>query len=154
MRLVAIGVIASLTVACAATYAPPTSITPRVSASVPASKSRILRVAKKVLVMEGYQITSSDESAGIVSTALRNLRVTPQQADCGKTMGLDYLKDPRTATRVGFGVVAEEDKVTVNATIEGEYRPGAVDQNITLTCVSHGQLEKELISKITADLAE
>lgn len=153
MRLAVIGVIASLTVACATTYAPPTSTTPIVSSLVPASKNRILRVAEKVLVMEGYQITSTDGSAGIVSTALRNLRVTPKQADCGKTMGLDYLKDPRTTTRVGFGIVAEEGKITIKATIEGEYKPGAVDQNITLVCVSRGELESELLSKITTALA-
>lgn len=154
MRFVIIGVIASLTIACAATYTQPTSVAPRTSYSVAASKSDILTAAKKALITEGYQITNSDDSAGIVSTALRNLRVTPEQADCGKTMGLDYLKDNRTATRVGFGVIAEEGKITVKSTIEGEYKPGAVDQNITLTCVSRGQLENKMLSKIVAGLAK
>jgi hypothetical protein len=102
------------------------------------------------LVTEGFQITSSDDSAGIVSTAPRDLRVTPEQADCGTTMGIDYLKDNRTATKVGFGVVAEEGKFMIKATIEGNYRPGAVDQNITLTCVSRGVLERALSGKIVA----
>jgi len=154
MRFIIVGVIASLTVACAATYTQPTSVAPKTSSSMAASKSDILSAAKKVLIGEGYQITNSDNSAGVVSTALRNLRVTPEQADCGKTMGLDYLKDNRTATRVGFGVIAEEGKITVKSTIEGEYKPGAVDQNITLTCVSRGQLENEMLSKITAGIAK
>lgn len=154
MHFIIVGVIASLTVACAATYTQPTSVAPKTSSSVAASKSDILSAAKKVLIGEGYQITNSDDSAGIVSTALRNLRVTPEQADCGNTMGLDYLKDNRTATRVGFGVIAEEGKITVKSTIEGEYKPGAVDQNIPLTCVSRGQLENEILSKITAGIAK
>lgn len=65
-------------------------------------------------------------------------------------MGIDYLKDNRTATRVGFGVIAEEGKLIVKATVEGNYRPGAVDQNITLTCVSRGLLERAMSGKITA----
>ncbi len=154
MRFTIVGILALLTVACAATYTQPTTVAPKTSSSVAASKSGILTATKRVLIGEGFQITNSDESAGIVSTALRNQRVTPEQADCGKTMGLDYLKDNRTTTRVGFGVIAEEGKITIKSTIEGEYKPGAVEQNITLTCVSRGQLENEMLSKIAAVIAE
>jgi hypothetical protein len=65
-------------------------------------------------------------------------------------MGIDYLKDKRTTTRVAFGLIAEDAKVTVKANIEGEYKPGAVDQNITLTCVSRGLLERDMAAKISA----
>jgi len=153
MRLVIVGVISSLTVACAATYIQPTTVAPKTSSSVAASKNDILSSAKRVLITEGFQITNSDDSAGIVSTAPRNLRVTPEQADCGTTMGLDYLKDKRTSTRVGFGVIVEDGRLTVKSTIEGEYKPGAMDQNITLTCVSRGQLENEILAKITAGIS-
>jgi len=154
MRLITVGIIASLTAACAVTYTQPTSVTPKTSSTLTASKIEILTAAKKILIADGYQISYADDSAGIISTAPRNLRVTPEQADCGKTMGLDYLKDKRTATRVGFGIIAEEGIVTVTSTIEGEYKPGAVDQDITLTCVSRGQIERALLSKITVDFAK
>ncbi len=154
MRFIIVGIIALLTVACAATYTQPTTVAAKTSSLVTASKSDILVAAKRVLISEGYQITNSDDSAGIISTALQNLRVTLEQADCGKTMGIDYLKDNRTATRVGFGVIADEGKITVKSTIEGEYKPGAVDQNITLNCVSRGQLEREMLSKIVAAIAK
>jgi len=137
-------------VGCAATYEQPTTTHQVVQMTVTGSRADILRVSKQVLVAEGFQITSSDESAGVISTALRNLRLTPVQADCGTTMGLDYLKDNRTTTRAAFGIIAEDAKVTVKANIEGEYKPGAVDQNITLTCVSRGLLERDMAAKIIA----
>lgn len=152
MRLFIAAVIALFATACASTYTEPTTVTPKISSSVQASQSDILIAAKRVLVGDGYQITNSDNSAGIISTALKDQHVTPEQADCGKTMGLDYLKDNRTKTRVGFGVIADDGHITVKSTIEGEYKPGSSTQDITLTCVSRGQLEKQMLSKITSNL--
>lgn len=152
MRFIVL-VVSILLSSCAATYKQPTAAVPQTSFSVAGSKAEILRVTKRVLVTEGFQITNADDSAGVVSTAPRNLRVTSEQADCGTTMGIDYLKDNRTATRVGFGVIAEDGKVIVRTTIEGEYKPGAVDQNITLTCVSRGLLERDMLAKITAGIS-
>jgi hypothetical protein len=139
-----------LLVGCAMTYEQPRTLAQVIRTSVPGTKAEILRISKQVLVAEGFQITSADESAGIISTAPRNLRVTPSEVDCGTTMGIDYLKDNRTTTRVAFGIIAEDSQVTVKANIEGEYKPGAVDQNITLTCVSRGLLERDMAAKIRA----
>ena len=50
---------------------------------------------------------------------------------------------------MAFGIIAEEARVIVKANIEGEYKPGAVDQNITLTCVSRGLLEREMAARIS-----
>lgn len=152
MRFIVL-VVSALLGSCAATYKEPTTVAPQTSVSVAASKADLLRSTKRVLVAEGFQITNTDDAAGVVSTAPRNLRVTPEQADCGTTMGIDYLKDNRTATRVGFGVIAEDGKLMIRTTIEGEYKPGAVDQNITLTCVSRGLLERDMLAKITAGVS-
>lgn len=153
MRNIFVVLTISMLVSCATTYEQPTSVAPQITSAVSTSKSDILRAAKRVLVSEGFQITNSDESAGIISSAPRNLRVSPAQANCGTTMGLDYLKDNRTSTSVAFGIIAEDGKVTVKANIEGEYKPGAVDQDITLTCVSRGVLERDLLAKITGNLS-
>jgi len=107
--------------------------------------------AKRALVTEGYQITSTDEASGIISTAPRDMRMTPSDADCGTTMGIDYLKDNRTSTRVAIGVVVYSTEMEIKATVQGEYKPGSNTQDITLTCVSHGGLERDMIHKIMAE---
>ncbi|MEO6968246.1 MAG: hypothetical protein ABI132_07315 [Rhodanobacteraceae bacterium] len=137
---------------CAATYKAPDTTTATTSVAVSASEADILRAAKQALVADGYQLTNSDDSAGVISTAPRDLHVTPSQVNCGTTMGIDYLKDKRTSTRVAFGIIAADHSLTVKANVQGEYKPGAVDQNITLTCVSRGVLEQDIISKILGAL--
>jgi hypothetical protein len=140
-----------LLAACAATYAPPTTPLRTTSATVPGkSKADILIGARRALVGNGYQITAFDDAAGIISTAPHDLRLLPELADCGTTMGIDYLKDNRTTTRVAFGVIASDGRVEVRPNIEGEYKPGSVTQNITLTCVSRGVLDQEMLQKLLA----
>jgi hypothetical protein len=70
------------------------------------------------------------------------------QGDCGTTMGIDYLKDNRTSTRVSYGLIVDDNRITIKANIEGEYKPGSVSQDMTLTCISRGLLERDLLEKI------
>lgn len=136
-------------VGCAYTYQPPKTIAPETSVLFQKSKGAVFKAAQHVLVTEGYQITNANESAGTISTAPRTLRLTPEQADCGTTMGIDYLKDNRTSTWVAFGIIVEEGKLAVRANIQGEYKPGQSGiQNITFSCISRGSLEKSLTEKI------
>jgi hypothetical protein len=86
MRNLIIGFFIFSILACATTYKEPTTVAQEKSSKFTASKEDVLRSTKIVLVSEGYQITNSDDSAGIISTAPRNFRVTPEQADCGTTM--------------------------------------------------------------------
>ncbi len=134
---------------CAATYKQPnaTEYQP-LSGPASGSKAELMRKTRQILVLDGFQITNTDDTAGVVSTAPRNFRVSPEQADCGTTMGLAYLKDNRTDTKLGYGVLVADGKVTIRATIEAQYKPGAIDQNIMLTCVSRGGLESALLRRI------
>jgi hypothetical protein len=152
MRLAALVITAVLLVGCAMTYEKPVTQSATVSAPTKADKAQVIAAARKVFVREGFQILSADESSGTLSTATRNFRLSPEQADCGTTMGIDYLKDKRTTSRLAFGVVAEDGRLTVSTTIDGEYKPGAVDQNITLTCVSRGVVERDMLAKIVVAL--
>lgn len=141
-----------LLAACAHTYEPPTVTYKGNQQSLTASKEKILTAAKKVLITEGYQIASIDNEAGTISTALRTVKVKPEQANCGTTMGLDYLKDHRTVTRLGLGIIADDNSLAINANVEAEYRPHSAQQDITLTCVSRGVIEQALQDKIQAAL--
>lgn len=141
--------------ACAMTYKGPVTTAHAVEQTAPgASREDVVRAAQKVAAREGYQILSADSSAGVVSIMSRAQKLSPEQADCGTTMGIDYLKDNRTETRVGYSIVADNERLTVQALIDGRYAPGAVDQNITLTCVSRGVLERDFAAKIASTAAQ
>ncbi len=65
-------------------------------------------------------------------------------------MGIDYLKDNRTSSKVSYGLVFADGTIAVRAILQSEYKPGDVAQNITLTCVSRGILEQRLLSRLRA----
>lgn len=144
-------VIASIiSVGCAVTYVPPTTVAPNTSQRIMGSSSALFKATKQILVLEGFQITSSDESADVISTAPKEMRLMPELADCGKTLGLDYLKDNRTSSKVAYGALISENKVTLKISMSATYLPANDVQSITLTCVSRGVLENQLLNKIAA----
>ncbi|MNY80570.1 hypothetical protein D3C86_2216700 [compost metagenome] len=49
-------------------------------------------------------------------------------------------------------MIAKDGGLTVKATISGNYRPGDVSQDMTLTCVSLGEVEAQIIDEIERPL--
>lgn len=133
---------------CATVYQAPETIEQTVSSKHTKSTTDIMTAAKQVLLLNGYQIQTFDDQAGIISTALKNKKLTPTHADCGSTMGLDYLKDHRTKTEVALNIIVNDDIVTVKSNIQAEYKPGSATQDITLSCISKGIIEKAVLDKI------
>lgn len=152
MRLPFIVMSTLLLVACAATYAPPTIAPANVTVSTNASRLELMRAARQVLAIEGYQIASADDASGVISTLPRAMPVSPDHAHCGSNAGVDnaYLRDTRTQSRLAVNVLARDRSLTVRATVDADYRPGSSMQDMTLTCVSKGVLERAIAAKILA----
>lgn len=137
---------------CATTYKAPVTLNQSASEQVSATKDQIFKAAQRALAINGEQIMSANADAGVISTAARDYRLTPDLADCGTTMGIDYLKDNRTSTKVAYNILIADNSLDVRTTLQGDYKVGDVTQNITLTCVSRGVLEQKMIQKIKAEI--
>ena len=137
---------------CAATYQPPSIQPQNIVETVQASASDVFRISKQVLIMEGYQILNSDENSGTISTTSRKMKLDETQCDCGTTMGLPYIKDNRTITTVSLGLLINDNRISIKATIEGEYLKGDAVQGVSMECVSTGTIERALIEKIKSQL--
>lgn len=132
---------------CALTYQPPIGSSKTVKALFKNNES--FDKVKRILIIDGYDLTYSNKLEGLISTAFKTKKINHLQADCGKTMGLDYLKDNRTKTEVAFTIIINEDLIEIKSKIRAEYKPtGAASQTIDLTCISKGVLEEELLNKI------
>ncbi len=145
-------VVGSSLVGCATTYKAPVTLNQSASEQVSATKDQIFKAAQRALAINGEQIMSANADAGVISTAARDYRLTPDLADCGTTMGIDYLKDNRTSTKVAYNILIADNSLDVHTTLQGDYKVGDVTQNITLTCVSRGVLEQKMIQKIKAEI--
>ncbi len=145
-------VVGSSLVGCATTYKAPVTLNQSASEQVSATKDQIFKAAQRALAINGEQIMSANADAGVISTAARDYRLTPDLADCGTTMGIDYLKDNRTSTKVAYNILIADNSLDVRTTLQGDYKVGDVTQNITLTCVSRGVLEQKMIQKIKSEI--
>ena len=52
-------------------YKPPLGESKSISVEVPATKEEIFKASKRALALEGYQITSSDLDAGVITVSVR-----------------------------------------------------------------------------------
>lgn len=133
---------------CAATYKAPTALNIGATEKFTQNRPELFKAARRALVADGNQILSADEPSGTISTVARDYRLTPETADCGTTMGIDYLMDNRTSGKLAWGLIVDDGRIEVRAQLQAEYKPGAIDQNITLTCSSRGVLEQQLAARI------
>ncbi len=76
---------------CAVAYEKPITQTQVHSISVAKSKEELFSVASKVLAMEGYTITASDISTGIISTAKSRKVLTEADCDCGTPLWVSHI---------------------------------------------------------------
>lgn len=143
-----LGVLAFLLFACAITYEVPTGDSKKFVAIHNSDIGLVLSKAKRVLILDDFQIQSSDDNAGVISTSLKNFNLNSVQADCGKTMGLDYLKDNRTKTELAINILVDNTTLQVISNIQGGYKLGSVDQDVTLTCISKGVIEQKIGRRI------
>jgi len=137
---------------CAATYKPPVTSSHNIVEGIQGLKSDLFKASKQVLVTEGYQILSSDEKSGTISTTPKRLNLDETSCDCGTTMGLPYIKDKRTVTTVSLGLLITANKIIIKATIDGEYLKGDIVHGVSMVCVSTGKIERDLIRKIKMQL--
>jgi hypothetical protein len=122
---------------------------------VPMSADTAFLKASQVLVGLGAMPTFRDKELLVIKTDPVQVRLTPDQADCGRMFGIAYLKDKRTKTAATYQIVvkpidATSSDVSVKVTLDGymdvnEGAPFFVDKtrdtNKVLTCSSKGYLE-------------
>ena len=129
----------------------------KVSAKLTASPKETFSKAIQTLALDGFSISFSDANAGVITTQSKEHKVTKDQCDCGKFLGLNYLKDKRTFTNVTYQVIIKDSTLTVVCNITGVYKPNNYGASLAapssardkqLICTSKGVLEREFIDKV------
>jgi hypothetical protein len=120
--------------------------------------------ASLVLVGLDAMPTFRDKELLVIKTDPVPVRLTHDQADCGKMFGIPYLKDKRTKTAATYQIVIKpidenHSEVSVKITLDGymDVNEGAPffiektrDKNKVLTCSSKGWLEAKFIELLNA----
>ncbi|HEY1753605.1 MAG TPA: hypothetical protein VGG29_20275 [Caulobacteraceae bacterium] len=109
----------------------------------------LLAAARRELEAEGFKVIQYDAAAGSLVTAPLGLRLTPADADCGRSLGGPYLADQRAATDAQYFVDVSAGSVRARLAVDGVYHTGADSPDKPLTCTSRGVREIALLAKIT-----
>ena len=134
------------------------------AAVVPMDAQTVFQKASAVLVSMDAMPTFRDKELLVIKTDPVPVKLTPDQADCGKMFGIPYLKDKRTKTAATYQVVikpmdATSSDVSVKVMLDGymDVNEGAPffiektrDKNKVLTCASKGWLEAQFLERLQA----
>jgi hypothetical protein len=105
-------------------------------AALKSSKSRVdaMRALKGFLEPLGWTLATYDESAGRLVTAPRDLRLTPEQADCGTNAGSPYLASSGTQTQLVLDFTVADQVAIARFGARGVYQPDKAGAGTPLRC--------------------
>ncbi len=141
--------VAVLVTACEGAYSPPVAA-PQArphTVSVDATRDALFEAAVLTVVGAGYPIAFTDPARGLITTNRQAVRLSPAEADCGQISGEALVADRRTTTEVRLRIRVSDGQMRIRATIEGTIAEGKL-RTTALTCVSTGELERVLLSRI------
>ena len=84
-----------------------------------ATKARLFHAAKKILMLQGFEIKAVDEASGTVSTDVTPMRVNVSGCDC--EMNRWQTEDRRPLINVRVEVNVDDNRIAIQARIIGDY---------------------------------
>lgn len=100
------------------------------------------------LEQQGFKISNFDEDEQSLSTEPKAWKLTAAQADCGKSIGIPYLKDRRARTWVTASIRKATEGFELRIKITGQY--DVVPKPKALVCRSLGSVESDIANAIAA----
>jgi hypothetical protein len=117
---------------------------------IPGNTGVIFKAALKLLPLIGYRIQGSNPEEGTITTNPIDMRITPQDCDCGKAFGLPVIQSEGVNAKVYFILGISDNEMTIKADIEPELKDlmaTLASAGMTVTCISKGRLEEIFAKK-------
>jgi hypothetical protein len=154
MRAVSGAAVAAVVLGCASTYNPPRTQKQELTESIDAPKDKIFKVAAFVLRRSGFRFAFADQEEGRITTRPKTMKLTERDCDCGAARGMAFSSTQHTNTDVSYFVLAKDRSIALRCVIDGQYVASDTSMVKRFECVSRGQLEKDMMEKIIAGIAE
>ena len=103
-----------------------------------APKPTLFQAAKKILILQGFEIQNHDPAAGTVSTDVTPMRVNVSGCDC--EMDKWQTKDRRPIINVRVDVIVDDNRIAIQARIIGDYSKEQISEKM---------IEDELFDQIS-----
>jgi|DewCreStandDraft_4_1066084.scaffolds.fasta_scaffold13542_3 hypothetical protein len=142
-------------ISCASLYVKPTIEATLFRQELPGNAGIIFKTALKLLPLIGYKIEGSNPDSGTITTKPVEMKISPQDCDCGNAFGLPVIKNEGTNAKVYFILGISDNEMTVKADIEPELKDlmaTLAAAGFTVTCVSKGKLEEVFAKKFVENI--
>ena len=96
--------------------------------AIAATKVRLFQAAKKILILNYYELKAFDEEAGTLATKVASMRVNVSGCDCEmmKWQG----EDRRPLIIVSVNVQVNDNRIAIKASIIGDYPKEQISEKI------------------------
>ncbi|MBC8247836.1 MAG: hypothetical protein H8E81_09640, partial [Deltaproteobacteria bacterium] len=84
-----------------------------------ATKANLFHAAKKILVLNWYDLKTVDEAAGTVSTDVTSMRVNVSDCNCEEKKW--QAEDKRSIINVSVDIKVDDNRIAIQARIIGDY---------------------------------
>ena len=93
-----------------------------------ATKASLFHAAKKILILQGFEIQNLDEASGALSTDVTPMRVSVSGCDC--EMKWWQVEDRRPIISVSVDVEVDDNRIVIQAHIVGDYPKEQISEKI------------------------
>ena len=95
---------------------------------ISATKERLFHAARKILILQGFELETVDAHAGTVSTAGSPLRLSSSDCECGVT--LDPAEDIRPIINVAVDIQADDNRLLIRPRLFGDYPKAQISERM------------------------
>ena len=93
-----------------------------------ATKANLFHAAKKILVLNWYDLKTVDEAAGTVSTDVTSMRVNVSDCNCEEKKW--QAEDKRSIINVSVDIKVDDNRIAIRARIIGDYPKEQISEKI------------------------
>jgi hypothetical protein len=95
---------------------------------ITATKAKLIHAAKKILVLNWYDLKTIDEAAGTLSTDVTSMRVNASDCNCEEKKW--QAEDKRPIINVSVAVEVDDNRIVIQARIIGDYPKEQISEKI------------------------
>lgn len=129
-------------------YIPPTKLPKAFTYNIAGTQEELMSKTVAVMKSLDFEMATEDPGNGTLKTVARDIRVMPEECDCGTLYKKPLLTDPATTVKIVMEIYVQNGSIKFMSffTATHKSRTGAVDR--VAECISTGVYEKQLVDLI------
>lgn len=129
-------------------YIPPTKLPKAFMYNIAGTQDALMSKTVAVLKSLDFELATEDPGTGTLKTEAKDIRVIPEECDCGTIYKKPLIADPATTVKIMIEIYVQDGSIKFMTffTATHKSRTGVIDR--VAECISTGVYEKQLVDLI------